>query len=199
MEVGALKFLREMALRSPAIGGRALALCKETARPVFGDSREVIRAGNWYGNHTAWRMCLDLNRILFFGHPDGTLSAPTDPSGKRYMALVDGILAGEGNGPSDPDPVPAGLILGGTNPVAVDSAAAVLMGFDPDKIPLLFNAYQSALYGLAQGTWKDVQLISDFRPWTGRLEDIELSDCLQFRPHFGWEGQIERRPVTVPR
>jgi len=198
VEVGALNFLRRMALRSPAIGGRVLALCKAAGRPVFGDSGTVIRAGNWFGNDTAWRMCLDMNTILLYGRPDGSMTARTNQPVTRYMALVDGIVAGEGNGPLDPDPVAAGLILGGTNPVAVDSAAAVLMGFDPDKIPLLSKAFQTNPYALAQGTWKDVQLISDFGPWTGRLEDIQPSACFRFRPHFGWEGHIERMPATVP-
>jgi uncharacterized protein (DUF362 family) len=199
VERAASKFLRQMALRSPAIGGRVLALCKAASRPVFGDSGKVIRAGNWFGNDTAWRMCLDLNTILFFGRLDSTMAAPTNQPAMRYMALVDGIVAGEGDGPLDPDPVPAGLILGGTNPVAVDSAAAVLMGFDPDKIPLLSNAFRRNPYALARGTWKDVQLISDFEPWTGRLEDIQSCACFKFRPHFGWEGHIERMPATVPR
>lgn len=199
VEKGALKYLRQIALRSPAIGGRVLALGKAAGRPVFGDSTKVIRAGNWHGNDTTWRMCLDLNKILFYGHPDGTLSSAPNQGTKRYLALVDGIIAGQGNGPLDPDPVPAGVILGGTNPVAVDSAAAILMGFDPERIPLLLNAFQCTSYALVQGTWKDVDLISDFGPWTGRLEDIEPSACFSFRPHFGWEGHIEREPATVSR
>ena len=199
VESAALRLLRRVALRSPAIGGRVLALSKAAGRPVFGDSGEVVRAGNWYGNDTTWRMCLDLNKILFYGRPDGAIAKAADYGAKPYLALVDGIVAGEGNGPLDPDPVPAGLILGGSNPVAVDSAAAVLMGFDPDKIPLLINAFQCNSYPLAQGTWNDIHLISDFEPWTGRLEDIESSACLNFRPHFGWKGQIERKAATVSR
>ena len=199
VERKALKYLRKIALHSPAIGGRVLALGKAAGRPVFGDSTKVIRAGNWHGNDTTWRMCLDLNKILLYGRPDGTLSSAPDQGTKRYLALVDGIIAGQGNGPFDPDPVPAGLILGGTNPVAVDSAAAVLMGFDPARIPLLVNAFQCSLYPLAEGTWKDVEITSDFKPWMGRLEDIDPSTCFRFRPHFGWEGHIEREPVVVSR
>jgi hypothetical protein len=192
VEGTALKALRQVALRSPAIGGRFLALCRAAGRPIFGNGEKVIRAGNWYGNDTTWRMCLDLNGVFFFGRPDGTMASTADHNTRRYLALVDGIIGGEGNGPLDPDAVPAGIILGGANPVAVDSAAAVLMGFDPDKIPLLANAFRSNRYPLIEGTWKDVQVISDFQSWTGKLEDIENSDCLKFRPHFGWEGHIER-------
>ncbi len=199
VERKALNYLRKMALRSPAIGGRVLALGKAAARPVFGDSSKVIRAGNWHGNDTTWRMCLDLNKILLYGSPDGTLPSPAGPETRRYLALVDGIIAGEGNGPLDPDPVSTGVILGGTNPVAVDCAAAILMGFDPEKIPLLANAFQCRSHALAQGTWKDIQLVADFKPWAGRLEDIEPGACFNFRPHFGWEGHIERKAAAVSR
>jgi len=40
---------------------------------IFGDTKEVIRSGNWYGNDTVWRMALDLNKILFYGNFDGTI------------------------------------------------------------------------------------------------------------------------------
>jgi uncharacterized protein (DUF362 family) len=199
VEGKALKYLRQIALRSPAVGGRVLGLGKAAGRPFFGNSSKVIRAGSWYGNDTTWRMCLDLNKILFYGRPDGTMSSSAEQGTKRYLALVDGIVAGEGNGPLDPDPVPARVIMGGTSPVAVDSAAAVLMGFDPERIPLLLNAFHCNSHALAQGTWKDVELISDFEPWTGRLEGIDASACLNFRPHFGWEGCIEREPAGASR
>jgi uncharacterized protein (DUF362 family) len=199
VERAALMYLRRIALRSPAIGGRVLALAKSAGQPIFGDSDKVIRAGNWHGNDTTWRMCLDLNKILLCGRPDGTIPLPADHETKRYLALVDGVMAGEGNGPVDPDPVPTGIILGGTNPVAVDSAAAILMGFDPDKIPLLVNAFKCSSYPLAQGTWRDIQLISDFEPWAGRLAEIDPATCFHFRPHFGWEGHIERKVTAVLR
>ena len=161
--------------------------------PVLGGNQRVIRSGDWYGNDTAWRMCLDLNKILFYGGPDGRLSSAGRRT--RYLALVDGIVAGEGNGPMNPDPVPAGLILGGANPVSVDCAAAVLMGFDPAKIPLLEGALRSVFYPLAAGAWENVQLASDLEPWNGRLGAIQPASCFKFRPHFGWKGHVEREPT----
>ena len=38
-------------------------------RSVRGD--DFIRSGNWHGNRTTWRMCLDLNRCLYYSRPDG--------------------------------------------------------------------------------------------------------------------------------
>ncbi len=51
-------------LFSPVIG---------LGKMVFGDNRETIRGGSWYGNDTLWRMVLDINKVLFYVNPDGTL------------------------------------------------------------------------------------------------------------------------------
>nr|WP_246560741.1 DUF362 domain-containing protein [Geobacter grbiciae] len=49
------------------------------------------------------------------------------------LTIVDGILAMEGDGPGSGDPRPCGLLLAGTNPVAVDVIAAELAGI-PKKL-----------------------------------------------------------------
>jgi uncharacterized protein (DUF362 family) len=59
----------------------------------------------------------------------------------RYLAVVDGIIGGEGNGPMSPDPKSIGVVLAGTHPVAVDCVAASLMGFDWKKLRLLKNSF----------------------------------------------------------
>src|SRR5256885_5169772 len=41
-----------------------------------------------------------------------------------------------------PDPKACGVIIAGTHPVAVDCAAATLMGFDWQKLRLLKNSFQ---------------------------------------------------------
>src|SRR5262249_4524516 len=56
--------------------GAILAPLKSMGRSVFGDTRHVIRNGNWYGNQTLWRMVLDLNKILLYANPDGSLRPP---------------------------------------------------------------------------------------------------------------------------
>jgi uncharacterized protein (DUF362 family) len=55
----------------------------------------------------------------------------------RQFALVDGILAMEGNGPVQGKPKPAGLLVAGSDPVAVDATCCRLMRIDPFRIGYL--------------------------------------------------------------
>ena len=53
------------------------------------------------------------------------------------LAIVDGIVGMEGDGPIMGSPCQANLLLMGTNLPAVDATGARLMGFDPRHIPYL--------------------------------------------------------------
>jgi len=61
------------------------------------------------------------------------------------LAIVDGVTAMEGEGPVRGTAVPAGVVLAGTDAVAVDSVAATLMGFDPSQIGYLHFAHEAGL------------------------------------------------------
>jgi uncharacterized protein (DUF362 family) len=101
-------------------------------------------------------MVLDLNRA-FFARP------------RRCISIVDGIVAGEGNGPMEADVKPCGVLLAGTNPFAVDLVAARLMGFDWRKLPMI-----------REGITEDqVEIVP------------ELGETFRFKAHFGWKGHIE--------
>ncbi len=158
---------------------------KAAGRRVFGDTQRVVRSGNWHGNDTCWRMVLDLNKCLFWF--DGTGARRTRPL--RYLAVVDGIVGGEGNGPMAADPRPAGVVLAGTHPVAVDVVAATLMGFDWTRLRMLRNCFADGAAPLCTFLPADIEVLSDRRAWEGRV--AELEDPLCFRPHFGWAGAIE--------
>jgi len=56
------------------------------------------------------------------------------------LAIVDGIVGMEGDGPIMGTPKQANVVLIGVNPVAVDATGARLMGFDPRKIEYLRGA-----------------------------------------------------------
>ncbi len=100
----------------------------------------ALGGGSWCGNDTLWRMVLDINRAFFFW--DEARRAIVPGSGnRRYLAIVDGIVGGEAEGPLSPTPKEAGFLLAGSNPVAIDVVAATLMGFDFRKIPQLANAF----------------------------------------------------------
>jgi hypothetical protein len=91
-------------------------------------------AAGWYGNDTTWRMVMDLNRIAIYGEKDGTLS---DQPQRSVYSLCDGIIAGQGDGPLGPDPLPLGVISFTNDSLTNDRAMAELMKLPVDKIPLL--------------------------------------------------------------
>jgi len=188
--------LRKVALSSPKIGPRMLRFARKFGRPIFGDTEEVIRSGNWWGNDTLWRMCLDLNKLVLYGNPNGTMRRETIENRKPHLVLVDGILAGQGRGPMNPDPVPAGIIAFGTLPPAVDAACAYLMGFDPDRIPIVRQAFRCQRFSLADSGWRDISVISNEPDWNGKICEIDDRCTYHFEPHFGWKGKIERRGTT---
>ena len=61
------------------------------------------------------------------------------------LTIIDGRVAMEGEGPHDGTPVNLGLIIAGRDPVATDSVASFIMGFDPEKIPTLIRGNQKRL------------------------------------------------------
>jgi len=157
---------------------------KKLAYRIFGGTEEVVRSGNWHGNDTVWRMCLDLNRILFYGRPGGKFVG--EP--KRFLSVVDGIVAMEGNGPVAGDRRETGLIIAGENPAAVDAVCARIMGFDENKLPLVKRAFDAHELPLTAG---DISVVSSEACWSGDYKTWPKDKLLNFRPHFGWAGHVE--------
>jgi uncharacterized protein (DUF362 family) len=189
--------VRGLSLRVPVVGTWVHRKARGAGKQVFGDTESTIRSGNWFGNDTIWRMCLDLNKIVAYGSPDGMLRAPTAANRKRHFVLVDGIIAGQGRGPMNPDPVPAGVVLFGLHPPSVDAVCAYLMGFDPDKIPIVSRAFQCREFPLADHSWRDVMVRSNVMAWSRSLPEISSGDTFHFEPHFGWKGHIEQSAILT--
>lgn len=55
----------------------------------------------------------------------------------RQFCIVDGIVGMEGNGPIQGTPKRAGVIVAGSDPVAVDATACRIMGIDPVRVRYL--------------------------------------------------------------
>lgn len=182
-----------------AVGSRLWRLAKSsvlTPRVLGQQSSFVANAwvsgGAWEGNDTLWRTILDINRILFFARADGRLH---DAPVRRYVALVDGIMAGEGNGPILPHPKPAGALLLGTDPLGVDVVAARLMGFHWREVPQLRHAASLAglRYSAFDGDVRALEICAGGSRWA-RLFDGD--DHLGFDPPPFWPHLRLPQPVT---
>ena len=161
---------------------------------LFGDTNtDTIRSGNWYGNDTTWRMVLDLNRILMYADSQGRLQ---EHPPRQLFCIVDGIVGGERNGPLDPMPKAAGLVLAGANPLAVDLVAARLMDFDYQRLPLLRQSLAAHPLPLATFSYGNVVCTSNDMTFCSRLPEAQGLH-LRFQPHFGWQGHIEQSDVNV--
>jgi len=176
--------------RYPKIAKTLIPL-KTLGKALFGHTRNTIRSGSWYGNDTLWRTVLDLNKILLYANPDGTLRPPNQNQHKRYISLVDAIISGEGNGPEAPTPKNSALLILGTNPVSVDCVCAKIMGFDYRRIPSIRNAFLVRRYPICEFSYDHITVHSSDMRFNKRLTQILQTDCFNFQPHFGWKGHIE--------
>ena len=174
---------RSAAVGVPLVGPWAYRHVRRAGTRVLGDSRTIVRNGNWQGNDTCWRMALDLNRALLYGSPDGSWR---DLGRRPYLGIVDGIVGGEGNGPLAPDPVASGVMLAGADPAAVDAAACRLMGFEPAQPPARRARVRAASLADRCGQHR----LGDGRGPSHRAGRSAATawrgDAGGFRPHFGW-------------
>lgn len=144
--------------------------------------------GSWYGNDTLWRTVLDLNRLLVYADKDGKMAESPQ---RKCMTIVDAIVAGEGEGPMEPDPRPLGILVGGINPVAVDAVLATMIGFDYKKIPIISRAFEIKEWPLINFSPMDIEIFSeDFRFKALRVD--EPFNEFKFKPTFGWSGYVEQ-------
>jgi uncharacterized protein (DUF362 family) len=149
--------------------------------------------GSWYGNDTIWRTCLDLQRILRYGKLDGSFAAAPQ---RTVISITDAIIAGEGEGPLANTPVPSGFVTGAINTAAAEWIHARLMGFDPQRIPLIREAFGRFNYPLTDFSPGDI------RVWIGdtekSAEDIFPFEGRSFTPPRGWQGHCELVEAKIP-
>jgi len=159
-----------------------------------GNRSTFFPSGGWHGNDTIWRTVDDLNRILFFWNlSKGALQSQLC---RRYFAIVDGIVAMEGNGPLRGSAKPCGLILAGEDPLSIDVVAATLMGFDWKRIRMLrgiANSRDEYKYSDFKGDEEAIELKSNVPEWSS------LSDLRQRHVNFdapsGWRKFVEMQNV----
>lgn len=155
---------------------------------------QFIRSGNWYGNRTTWRMCCDLNRCLYYSDKEG-LHLDHDGPVRTVLTLIDGVLAGEGEGPLVTRDVPLGAVVAAADPVAVDLAAIRLMGFDEQRLAVVRGPMEDETARItAVRSAADVvvgECAEDAEGVTDRTLD-EITAAEPFEAHAGWIGHVEQ-------
>lgn len=142
--------------------------------------------GGWYGNDTVWRMTLDLNRLLLYGRVDGTLS---DTPLRKVYSLTDAIVAGEGEGPLAPSPVPLGVVTFASSSAFAELVHTALMRFDPGEIPLVREAFGAFRYPLVNLPPSACEVAYNDRSIT--IDEVKSLFGRGFEPPSGWRGHIE--------
>ncbi|HHV44198.1 MAG TPA: DUF362 domain-containing protein [Firmicutes bacterium] len=89
---------------------------------------------------------------------------------KPQLSIIDGIVAMEGQGPRQGNPRPVGLLIAGTDGVAVDAVACAVVGIDPMSIPTIRVAHQQ---GVGQGDLTKIRILG------APLEEVQVRD---FKP-----------------
>jgi uncharacterized protein (DUF362 family) len=108
------------------------------------------------------------------------------------LSITDAIVAGEGDGPLFPVPVPLGIMTLGDDPATLEWVHGLLMGLAPERIPLLAHAFATGpwpLTGVSPGSIRvcvDGEVLRDVR-------DVSRFGR-PFAPPSGWRHRCEAAP-----
>jgi uncharacterized protein (DUF362 family) len=97
---------------------------------------------------------------------------------RPHLNVVEGIVGRDGSGFQQGRNYPLGLVVAGTNVVAVDSVASYLMGFDPRKIIYLRIAAEAGLGS------NQVSRLRLYEARDGELRRCRDLESLRLRPRF---------------
>ncbi|HSI20418.1 MAG TPA: DUF362 domain-containing protein [Verrucomicrobiae bacterium] len=141
---------------------------------------EQVFEGSWYQNDTMWRMVIDLNRAVLYANRKGELQQEQQ---RRYWCMVDGLVAGEKNGPLMPVNKPIGVLVAGENPVAVDFTCAEIMGFDINMVKTVSRSPLASKHPLIDFPFQKIEWLP---------KKVKLPN-FHFIPHKNWVGHLERK------
>lgn len=125
-----------------------LFLPKEVVRADFLVSLAKMKTHHWAGVTLSMKNLFGLMPGIIYGWPKNVLHwadinkaiFDINATVKPDLAIVDGIVGMEGDGPIIGTPVQANVLVMGRNLTAVDATCARIMGINPKKIPHLRRA-----------------------------------------------------------
>jgi uncharacterized protein (DUF362 family) len=157
----ALSFLKPLSSLHDAVYTRPPGSLRQVLHIANEAFRMLVRrftrslSGSWPGNDTCWRMAVDLARILEYSDNQGRLCPERQ---RTHLLLTDGIVGGEGNGPLSPRPVRLGYLSFSDNIAEGDYVNCLAMGFDPERLPVVREAFRLETYPLAPARAFEAQI-----------------------------------------
>jgi uncharacterized protein (DUF362 family) len=160
---------RQLASRYTPLGSVWLPQAVAEADIVV--SMPKMKTHHWAGVTLSLKNCFGCLPGRVYGWPKNALhwvgieNAILDVAGavRPSYAIVDGIVAMEGNGPIQGSAVAAGVLVFGDDPVATDTVTASMMGYAPGEVAYLAEAARF----LGQGDLDHIQNVGeDPAPYT---------------------------------
>jgi uncharacterized protein (DUF362 family) len=147
-------------------------------------SMPKLKTHHWVGVTLSLKNCFGCMPGRVYGWPKDVFHVRGIPQSiveiagaiRPSLAIVDGIIGMQGDGPIMGDAVQAGVVVVSRDPVAADVTGARLMGMNPEKVPYLMDA------GRFLGQSRS-ELIEQRGEDPGRL-------AKQFRPAPGFESIV---------
>ena len=97
---------------------------------------------------------------------------------RNHFFIVDGIIAGDKNGPMEPNSVNAGIVAFGYNALNVDMALLKFIGIDSNNIPL-YQIAQEHTNGLSPNGYGKISVNGK------EISNIKFED--KFTPPDNWK------------
>lgn len=148
------------------------------------------------GFHKAKQHALHANRIAF-----SEFLVDLNEVVLPHFFIMDGILGMEGPGPAQGSPIKIGLLLGSSNPLALDIVASEIAGYNPNDIPTNAVALGRGLWMksagdiILDGPELESLIKHDFKKIPLEGNDNALVRFLKSSMHIG--RKMERRPVFI--
>ncbi len=119
---------------------------------------------------------------------------------KMRLHIMDGVMAMEGNGPRNGDPVHIGVLLFSTDPVALDTVMCNLIELDPMRVP---TSGPGGRWGLGTYKMEEIEVVGDSlsaaRPGSYKVRRGPVRDLSAQGMLSTVDNLIAQRPVLNKR
>ena len=177
-------------------GLREFLLPKTLRRPDLIVSMPKMKLHHWAGVTLSMKNLFGIMPSICYGWPKNVLHQvgiensilDINTTVRPQLAIVDGIIGMEGDGPIMGTPKHAGVFLVGDNLPAVDATATRLMGLDPKNIVYLSSPVTSRIGPVAERA-----IDQRGEPWRTVECDFEYPD----HPHYQQFRGLAKTPTAT--